>query len=191
MAKEKFRWTQLKRLVFVTGRPNIGKTSVLRQAVSILETDGYTIGGMISREVRDQGVRVGFEIVNLITQQKGWLAHIKQPRGPRIGKYRVNMNDLNVIGATSILEATSGADVIVIDEIGGMELRSAEFRKAADSAVNSSKPVIGALHSTIRDPLIDSIRSSSDAEILEVTVENRGSLHTVIVDRVAQFLARS
>ena len=177
--------------MFVTGHPGIGKTSVLMRATDVLKTEGYKIGGMISLEVREQGVRVGFEIIDFHTRQKGWLAHISQPTGPQISKYRVNMNDLDAIGANSILDAAANADVIVIDEIGRMELFSAEFKKAVGLAIGSSKPVVGTIHSTARDPLINNIKSREDVEILNVTRENRESLHNIIVYKVIQLFRRS
>ena len=181
----------LKRLIFLTGRPSVGKTSVLLRIVDILKAKGYRIGGMISREVRERGVRVGFEIVDFHTGQRGLLAHVTQSTGPQISKYRVNLGDLNVIGAGSILNATTDADIIVVDEIGPMELFSPEFRKAVDQAIKSSKPVVGTIHSRARDPLINAIKAREDAEILEVTYENREDLHNVIIDKVVQSLKKS
>ena len=98
---------------------------------------------MISRELREHGVRVGFEIVDVTTGQKGWLAHVNQPIGPSISKYRVNMNDLNRIGAAAILKAVEEADVIVVDEIGPMELFSTPFKEAVRRGMESEKPMIG------------------------------------------------
>jgi Predicted nucleotide kinase len=115
----------LKRLIFVTGPPGIGKTSVLLRSVNGLKNRGYEIGGMISRDVREGGVRVGFEIMDFSTGQRGWLAHVNQPTGPKISKYRVNLTDLEAIGVSSILDAIRNADIIIVDEIGPMELFSA------------------------------------------------------------------
>ena len=180
----------MKRLVFVTGRPGVGKTSVILRAVDVLKAKGHKVGGMISREVRERGVRVGFEIVDFNTGQRGWLAHIAQSTGPQIGKYRVNLGDLNVIGASSIINALRDADIIVVDEIGPMELFSPEFRKAVDQARESGKPVVGTIHFRARDSLINAIRAREDAEILEVTYENRESLHNVIISKVVQSLEK-
>jgi len=180
----------LKRLIFITGRPGIGKTSVLLRAVDALKTKGYKVGGMVSREVRKGGVRVGFEIVDFETGRRGWLAHVNQPTGPQVSKYRVNLNDLNVIGASSILNAVAKADVIVVDEIGPMELFSPAFKEAVTQAMKSEKPVLGTVHQNARDPLITAIRATKDAEILEVTYENRGNLHNLIIDKIAQFLQK-
>jgi len=145
---------------------------------------------MISREVRERGVRVGFEIVDFHTGRRGWLAHVTQRSGPQISKYRVNLSDLNVIGASSILNAATDADIIVVDEIGPMELFSPEFKRAVDQAMRSSKPLVGTIHFRARDPLINAIKAREDAEILEVTYENREDLHNVIIDKVVQSLEK-
>ncbi len=178
----------MKRLVFVTGRPGIGKTSVLLRAVDALRERGYMVGGMISREDREGGVRVGFEIVNFYTGERGWLAHVNQPVGPRIGKYRVNLSDLNAIGTNSILNAVAKADIVVVDEIGPMELFSHAFKEAVFQAVRSNKPMMGTIHYRARDPLIAAIKTRKDSEILEVTYENRENLHNTLISRIVQYL---
>ena len=180
----------LKRLVFVTGRPGVGKTSVLLRAVDGLKSRGHRVGGMISREVREGGVRMGFEIIDFSTGQRGWLAHVKQLTGPQVSKYRVNLTDLNAIGVSSIVNALTTADVIIVDEIGPMELFSPAFREAVVQALESKKPVLGTIHFRVSDPLIDVIKKRDDAEILEVTYENRRNLHNQIVDKVVQSLEK-
>ena len=180
----------MKRLIFVTGRPGIGKTSVLLRAVDTLKKRGYKVGGMISREVREGGVRVGFEVVDFYTEQRGWLAHVNQPGGPQVSKYRVNLSDLNAIGANSILTAVAKADMVVVDEIGPMELFSYAFKEAVFQAVRSHKPMLGTIHHRARDPLITAIKAREDAEILEVTYENRENLHNTIISKIVQYLQR-
>jgi len=180
----------LKRLIFVTGRPGIGKTSVLLRAVDTLKKRGYEVGGMISREVREGGVRVGFEIVDFYTGQRGWLAHVNQSVGPQVSKYRVNLSDLNAIGANSILNAVTKADIVVVDEIGPMELFSYAFKEAVFQAVRSHKPMLGTIHHRARDPLITAIKAREDAEILEVTYENRENLHNTIISKIVRYLQR-
>ncbi len=180
----------MKRLIFITGRPGIGKTSVLLRAVDVLKTRGYRVGGMISREVREGGVRVGFEIVDFETGRRGWLAHVNQPTGPQVSKYRVNLNDLNAIGASSVLNAVANADVVAVDEIGPMELFSPAFKEALTQAIGSEKPMLGTIHHRARDPLINAIRAREDAEILRVSYENRRSLHNLIINKVVQFVQK-
>ncbi len=172
----------------MTGPPGIGKTSVLRRAVTELKNRDYDVGGMICREVHEGGLRVGFEIMDLSTGQRGWLAHVNQPTGPKIGKYRVNLTDLDVIGAGSILDALQNADILAVDEIGPMELLSPAFSKALLKAVASSKPILGTIHYKLSNSLVDSIKMREDTEIFKVTYDNRENLHNLIANKISEYL---
>jgi len=177
--------------LFVTGRPGIGKTSVLLRVVEGLKLKGYMIGGMLSREVRARGVRTGFEIIDFCSGRRGWLAHVDQPFGPKVSKYRVNLNDLDIIGAGSIRDAAKNAQIVIIDEIGPMELFSRAFREAVVEAMNSGKPLLGTIHFKARDPLINMIRNRDDAEIIEATYENRAHLHNILIEKITKTLLLS
>ncbi len=177
-----------KRLLFLTGCPGVGKTTMLLRIIEALKTKGYSVGGMISREVRSCGERVGFEILDLSSNRHGWLAHVNQKTGPKIGKYRVNLNDLENIGVSAIEQAVTSMSVIVIDEVGPMELFSKIFQAAVWVAVESDKPVIGVVHWKARNELVDKATAREDAEVFTVTIENRTKLSDVIVERVINFL---
>lgn len=177
-----------KRLLFITGSPGSGKTTVLLKAIEALKARGHRVGGMISREARTSGTRVGFEILDLGSGRRGWLAHVNQKQGPRVGRYRVNLEDLNDIGAGAILKAVENFDVIAIDEIGPMELHSERFKEAVKRVVESGTLVIGTVHWKARDKLIERIKAREDAEIYRVTYENRGNLHETIVEKAVEFL---
>jgi nucleoside-triphosphatase len=177
-----------KRLLFLTGNPGIGKTTVLMNAVESLKTNGYSVGGMVSREVRSCGTRVGFEILDLGTGKRGWLAHVNQKLGPQVGRYRVNLEDLNGIGVEAILVAVEKFDAVVIDEIGPMELFSEKFREAVKRAVESEKLLIGVVHWKAKDRLIEEVKAREDAEVIAVTYENRNKLHEIIAEKAVKFL---
>ena len=179
----------LTRIVFITGQPGVGKTTVLLNAIEILKKRGYKVGGVISREVRERGVRVGFEIIDIYTGQQGWLAHVNQPEGPQVSKYRVNLDDLKTIGANSILNAIKKANAVAVDEIGPMELFSPAFKEAVVQALESNKPILGTIHHKAQDVLINSIKKREDTEILEVTHRNRNTLHNFIIDKILHSLS--
>jgi predicted ATP-dependent serine protease len=58
-------YTLLKRALLLTGNPDVGKITVLMKVVNALKKRGIHVGGMISREVREGGTRIGFEILEL------------------------------------------------------------------------------------------------------------------------------
>lgn len=177
----------MKRLIFITGPPRTGKTTVLLRAAEKLRAKGYKLGGMTSQEIRERDIRVGFEIRDYASNRNGWLAHTRQSTGPRIGKYRVDLDSLNSIGATSILNALKDADIVLIDEIGPMELFSQPFKEAVQEAINSSKPVLGTIHYRAHLRLVKQIKSRSDTDIIEVTQENRDQLPALVVDKIIKF----
>jgi nucleoside-triphosphatase len=165
----------------------VGKTTVLTKAVSALKEEGYRVGGMISREVRQGGTRVGFEILDLSSGRRGWLASVNQKQGPQVGKYRVNIEDLDTIGAEAIAGAMEKCDVIAIDEIGPMELFSEKFKEATRKALESRKPVLAVVHWRGRDRLISEAKNREDAEIFAITHENRDKLPEAIAEKAVEF----
>jgi nucleoside-triphosphatase len=158
------------------------------KTVSVLKEKGYCVGGMISREVREEGIRVGFEILDLSNGRSGWLAHVNQKRGPQVGKYRVNREDLACIGAKAIADAVERCAVIAIDEIGPMELFSEKFTEAARKALEGITPVVAVVHWKARDKLINEAKSREDSEIFTVTQENRDKLPETITRKTLELL---
>lgn len=177
-----------KRVLLLTGNPGVGKTSTLLKVVESLKAKGYSVGGMISREVRSHGTRVGFEILDLNSNRRGWLAHFNQRTGPQVGRYRVNIEDLESLGVSAILEAVEKFDVVAIDEIGPMELFSEKFKDAVRKTVDSEKLVIGVIHWKAKNKLIDDVKKREDTELYVVTCENRDNLNEIIVKKATGFL---
>ncbi len=162
-----------KHIILLTGPSGIGKTTVILKLVTVLKEKRIDVGGMITMESRKYGTRVGFEIIDLKNSRRGWLAHINQKRGPRIGKYRVNLEHLNSIGTQAILDAVENRDIIIVDEIGPMELCSEKFKKAIERTLACKKLVIATIHQKARDPIINEVKNRTNAEILTLTKENR------------------
>ncbi|MEM3731637.1 MAG: NTPase [Candidatus Bathyarchaeia archaeon] len=177
-----------KRILLLTGKPGIGKTTTLLKIVDLLKEKGYTVGGMISREVRSGGSRIGFEILDLGTGRRGWLAHINQKSGPQVGKYHVNLEDLEGIGVAAISNAIKSSHVIIVDEVGPMELFSEKFKQTVGMAVESKKLLVAVVHWRAREKLIDEVKGRRDAEIFEVTYANRDRLHEAVAEKAIKFL---
>ena len=153
-----------------------------------LKREGFKIGGMATREIREKGVRVGFEILNLATGEKGILARVGGV-GPRVGKYAVNLEGLNRVGVNAIQEAVQRADLIFVDEVGPMELYSESFKRAVREAAGSGKPLIATVHYRARDPLIVELKREA-VRLLEVKREGWSSVFEEAVSTVVGWLRR-
>ncbi|RLF16566.1 MAG: NTPase [Thermoprotei archaeon] len=172
------------RIVFITGPPGVGKSTAVMRAAEELKRLGLKVGGMTSGEVRRGGSRVGFELTDLLTGEKGTLASVAQPTGPRVGKYRVNLRDLDEVGAKAIARAVDEADVVVIDEVGPMELYSESFKREVKRALDSGKLVLGTVHYKARDPLIDEIKSRGDSKLVVLSLSNRDRVPAEVAEEL-------
>lgn len=177
-----------KRLLLLTGSPGVGKTTLLLRVVEALRTRGYSVGGMVSREVRSCGARVGFELLDLSSLKRGWLAHVNQKTGPNIGRYHVNLDDLEGLGAQAIVNAVDKCDIVAVDEVGPMELFSEKFKEAVAKAGESKKLVVSVVHLKSRSVLIEEMKGREDAETYTVTCQNRGSLHEAVFRKAVEYL---
>ena len=178
----------MNRILLLTGSPGGGKTTVLFKVINVLKSRSYSVGGMLSREVRSGGNRVGFEVLGLRDNQRGWLAQVGQNQGPQVGKYRVNLFDLDRVGVVAIVEAVDSCQVVAIDEIGPMELFSDSFKKAVARAIQSRKLVVASVHWREREFLISTLKDVQDVEWFEVTMNNRERLHELILKEATDFL---
>jgi Predicted nucleotide kinase len=67
-------------------------------------------------------------------------------QGPRVGSYTVNLEDIEIIAVQALERAYNNADLIVIDEIGTMELFSQSFRNIVGKILKSNKNCLSTIH---------------------------------------------
>jgi nucleoside-triphosphatase len=164
------------KILLITGRPGSGKTTLIAQVAATL---GHRAGGFYTRELRAGGRRVGFEVVSLDGRQ-GRLAHT-DVRGPhRVGRYGVDLESFEATGVDALERATREAELIVIDEIGKMELLSERFRRAVEAAVAAGKPILATVMLT-PDPWVDRLKSHPGARVIILSPENRAEVRAEIL----------
>src|SRR6266568_7632459 len=127
----------MKQKVLLTGRPGCGKTTLIK---ALLNDLARPAGGFYTEEIRERGVRVGFKLVTL-DGKEAVLAHINFKTRERVGKYGIDLSALETVGVAAVREAVRARLLVVIDEIGPMEIRSAIFCDAVNEALDSGAPV--------------------------------------------------
>ena len=162
----------------ITGLPGVGKTDTLIKIVKDLEESGYRVGGMVTEAIIENNDRVGFYVMDWQTKERKIFAHVDLDTGERVGKYGVDVKVLEEIGVPAIERAIAdeNIDIIIIDEVGKMEMLSERFCKVVIDALDSDKPILLTLHKKSRSPLLQDIRRRDDIRILEVTPVNRNLL---------------
>ncbi|MDP8246890.1 MAG: NTPase [Candidatus Tritonobacter lacicola] len=169
--------------ILLTGRPGVGKTTIIKKAIEGLEA---VAGGFYTEEIREGGRRVGFRIRSMAGEE-GVLAHVDFPGPCRVSKYGVNIADLERVGCGALEAAVEGAELIIMDEIGSMELYSVKFQEMVLRALSSSVPVLGTLQAK-RNEFLDGIRERGDVEIVRVTEGNRNELARILRGRLLRLV---
>ena len=167
----------MKRVLLLTGQPGSGKTALIKESLARTKVNG---GGFYTEEIRTGGMRQGFRIVTL-DGQEAILAHIDVSSPYRVSKYKVDTGALVRVGVSALRQALKESDLVVIDEIGKMELLSPQFKEAVMQAINSGKQVLGTIMLN-HHPFADEIKRHPEAEVLLVTRDNHTEVRRKVLD---------
>jgi len=163
--------------ILLTGDPGSGKTTLIQRVVARID---IPIGGFYTQEIREGGVRQGFKIITF-DEQEGILAHIKHPGPPRVGKYGVNLSALETVAVGSLLRTLQTPSLIVIDEIGPMEMFSRRFCQTVLDILNMDRVILGSIVKRSK-PFSDQIKARPDVKMIEVRPDNRDLLLEIVLD---------
>jgi len=166
----------------------VGKSTALAEAADRLRERGLAVGGLRSPEVRKLGQRVGFRLVDLGSDAEAVMAHVDRKAGPSVGKYRVDVNEVDRVSEAALARAIREDDVILVDEIAPMETYSDAFVARVREAIDASTPVIGTIHQQATSGVIGEIKQRPEVDVVEITRENRHGMPGKLVDRVVDAL---
>jgi nucleoside-triphosphatase len=161
--------------ILLEGRPGVGKTTAVRRLSALVH--GRDITGFTTQEIRQGGVRVGFAL-ETAAGDRAVFAHVDFPGPPNVGRYGVDLGVLDRLALPAL--AAAAADpapgrLVLIDELGRMELASASFQEAVRSVLESGVDVVATVpaHS---DPFTDALKRRTGIELIVVTRANRQAL---------------
>ena len=162
------------------GQPGSGKTTLILKMVRRL--DGHKLGGFYTEEIRETGERTGFHIRTL-DGKEDVLAHVDLKYGTRVGRYGVNVSAFEEMVIPCLQQAVKESNLILIDEIGKMELFSERFRMAVLACLSSDVPVVATI--MVRShPFADQIKMRPDVKRMVVTKEEQLFIIKEIVEEL-------
>lgn len=172
--------------LFLTGKINIGKTTVLNSIKEKLNIDHNMIGGFLTKAFLKNGKVKGFYIQPINYPLE------KQPEFEKtvIG---YTPDGIKWVGVTDTFEGFGVEilnyclecpfELIIMDELGFFESKSYIFQQKIHEIIESKKKVLGVIkpQPTI---FMNSIRNRKDVIIVETTKENRDYLSTKLYNKI-------
>ncbi len=171
--------------LLLTGRPGIGKTTVIRRVAEALRAE--RVAGFYTAEERARGGRTGFRIVTLDGRSRP-MAGIDISSPHRVGKYGVDVAAIDAVAATAL--APEAARIFLVDEIGRMECASPTFVAAVQRLLAADRVVVASV-ALKGDGLIAEVKRLPGIALREVTAQNRDRLPEEVIGWVRARLARA
>lgn len=163
-------------VILLTGQPGIGKTTLIKKLAG---KAGDRAGGFYTQEIREGGVRKGFEIVTF-DGERTYLS-LKSPqrtfdREIVFKSYRIDLDGIEKVAVPALLKARAEGKIIFIDEIGPMEISSSVFCDAVEELLKDEG--IRMVGTIVKRPyrFADDVKRHPRVRVVEVTPRNRDGM---------------
>jgi nucleoside-triphosphatase len=138
------------------------------------------VSGVLTGEIRKRGRRLGFEVESL-DGERATLAHVELRGPPRVGRYGVDLEALERVALPALRPPARGG-VVVIDELGKMELASERFRHAVAALLDGDHGLVATVQAA-RHPFTDELKRRDDVELVRLSARNRERLPGELAER--------
>jgi nucleoside-triphosphatase len=163
-------------VLLLTGAPGVGKSTIIQRVIAQLPERP---GGFFTREVRRNGVRVGFEIVTLDGETALLAttdAHATFPNQRRLGRFIVNAEAVAQVAVPAMERAAERGALVIVDEIGPMEIFSERFCDAVRNLLDDDHCAVFGTIVARPHRFADDVKKHPRVRLVAVTRENRDEL---------------
>ncbi|MBK8882720.1 MAG: DUF2478 domain-containing protein [Bacteroidales bacterium] len=144
------------KVFIVTGSIRGGKTTFAMKLIDLLRSKSIKVGGILSERVTDGNVTTGYDLVNIETGAKeDFLRQEIGTGNEKIGRFRISEKGL--AEGRKILRSmvNQGHDLVIIDEVGMLELQDKGWAECIDELLlKSSNNILF----TVRDIYVEDVK---------------------------------
>lgn len=168
-------------IILLTGKPGIGKSTVIEKFIRLntLPSTWVVTTAILQPET---GLRLGFQANNSDGEEQ-IISHKKTIQSDKvIGENRVDVDieAVDAMFANALDQAIqSNEKLVIIDEIGPIQLLSEEFSDSLKHAFSTHADIVASIHYS--DERLSEYRTSPNNLLLEVTEDNRNMLPDALV----------
>lgn len=151
-------------IFILTGAVGSGKTAILKALTSSLRGAAIAFDGFLSLRVMENERRVGYDLLDLKGDRSEPFLRVNgKPEGQCVGSYSVLPQGLAL--AERIINRSRAADLLIVDEIGPLELAGKGLWPALREAM---KNVRRRFCVVVREGLVDDVRGLFPGHEIEI-----------------------
>ncbi len=170
--------------VLLLGRAGVGKTTLIKRLAQALRY--RPVDGFFTEELRETDHRTGCWL-SLLDGRQALLAH-RQGQGTRVGPYKVNTTVLDDLAVSVVHRAMRDALVLLVDELGRLELSSGALQRALREAFDRG-PVVVATAGLAPLPFLTALKQRKDVELVPLSTANREAVEEELSARLQALCA--
>ena len=168
LSEIKKKITVSNKVYIITGSVREGKTTFAKNLIEFFMKNNISPGGIISERVMTDSRTTGYDLVNIETGEKTiFLRENEECGSEKIGKFTICPDGLTVGRAVLHSLAMKGNHIVIIDEVGFLELQEKGW---AESVRNLLQKKSNHILLTVRDKFVNDVKIKFN--IQEATIFN-------------------
>lgn len=168
--------------IIITGPPRCGKSTLISRLIDYYSKEKLIIFGFLTPEVREHGNRIGFDIVDIFSREKLPLARVGDFKTEyKLGKYTVFIQDFDRYIEENLNLEGKRTSLIVIDEIGKMELFSEKFHNFVKKIFSLEIPILATIGLKLRHPIKNYLQHLPSVQFLNLNRHNFQFIYKKII----------
>jgi nucleoside-triphosphatase THEP1 len=147
---------QEQEIFIVTGSVGEGKTTFVKKLVEVFKQDGIKVGGILSERVMADSGTIGYDVSDIETEErKVFLRDNRESGKDTIGRFAISPEGLSFGKSILASLVSPGNRIVVIDEIGLLELNGRGWSGSLDDLLEKQQNLILI---TVRDSFIGKVK---------------------------------
>lgn len=165
------------KVFIVSGAKNEGKTSFIKSFIELVDTKHFKLGGVISEKYFEEGEVKGYDILSIKSKERvPFLREGDFDGCKKIRKFSIFDSGIE-FGNSEITEAINLSDLIIIDEIGQLELADTGWFSSLSTGLKATSKLFVLV---VRDEFVDDIIEKFDlkySKIIKISKSTPANLY--------------
>ncbi|MFX1496171.1 MAG: nucleoside-triphosphatase [Promethearchaeota archaeon] len=171
--------------ILITGPPRCGKSTLIKKLISYYKSKNYVIAGFLTPEIQKEGKRLGFDIEDIQSGEFSLLAR----KGVydtkyRLGNYSIFIEEFDTYLKDLNFRNLQNVDLLIIDEIGKMELNSQLFLSFLKKMFNSKVRIIATIGQKLKHTIKSELLNLPSIKLFLLNLNNQQEIFEKILNMI-------